>query len=326
MKTKFTVNYLLVYLQAAPELLVPIEEVPEDVYLQAPGQLSDADDEEPWIPDPHKPKAARSLNFDPHVTTDVQMAHIPAPAGTREAAAGVPTEQNGPNRAVGGSVQTGRGKPSENHHLHDKQAVPSLEDPAIDGQLQPQRELHALRTRESAVLSRTPASAQRQKKQTPQQVKGPELGREGVTGAKSPHRDAVAEGQGVKAAKESHAGGGKPQQATRGMHRTAHTPGARTRMAGQVKQVNSVASMYLFHATRLATTVCQWLRTGLLLSLCMIHGCLPQDKFLRKEDNMGLPCRSRVLPQGERLQRQCLELTKLWRGARRVDKPLQMRR
>ena len=231
------------HLQAAPEVLFPIEEGPEDVHLQAPGQLSDADEEEPWIPDPHKPKAARSLNFDLHVTTDVQMAHILAPAGTRHAAAGVPTEQNEPNGAVGGGVQTGRGQPSENHLLHDKQAVPSLENPAIDGQLQPQRELHALRTRESAGLYRTPTSAQGQKSQTPQQGRRPELGREGVKGARSSHRDAVAEDLGFKAAKESHAGGGKPQQATRGTHRTAHTPRARTQMAGQVKQVSPVASM-----------------------------------------------------------------------------------
>lgn len=243
-------------LQAAPELLIPIEEGPEDGYLQAPGQLSDADDEDPWISDPHKPKAARSLNFDLHVTTDAQMAHIPGPAGSAETAAGVPTEQDGPNNAATGSMQTGRGKPSDNHPLHYKQAVPTVEDPAFDGQLQPQHEVHALRTRGSGVSSKTPTSAQRQKKQNPQLGREPEFGKEGVKGARSSHRDAAAEDQGFKAAKESHAGNGKPQQTTRGMHRTAHTPRAQTRMASQVTHADPVASLYRPHATSVAATGC----------------------------------------------------------------------
>ena len=247
--------------QAAAEALLPIDEGPEYDYLQAPGQLSDADDEEPWIPDPHKPKAARTLNFDLVASTDVCAAHAQPPAGSCSIPA---TEQEGPNNnAATGAVQTGQGKPSDDHRLHDKQAVPDVEKAAPDRHCQPQREPHNVRTRETAGISKTPASAQRRKKQARQQRLEPELGKEAGGAAKSFHEEAAPVGHGGKAARVGHAGSGKTQQTTASMHRTTANP--RAQMAGQVK--TKIVCCTLTHADSLTSVVQSLFASDMELSL-----------------------------------------------------------
>ncbi len=218
-------------------MLLPIDEGPEYDYLQAPGQLSDADDEEPWIPDPHKPKAARTLNFDLEAPADIQAAQAAQPAGSCSIPA---TEQKGAdNDAAIGAVQTGQGQPLDNHLLHAKQAVPDLEKGAADRRRQPQPELQSTSTRKTAGTSKTPASAQREKQQTQQQRQESEPGGKEGKAARDSHRKMAAAGQGREAAKGRHAGNGKPQQTATGMHsRTTPGPKAQVRMAGQVNQLH----------------------------------------------------------------------------------------
>ena len=221
--------------------LVPIDEGPEERdHLQAPGQLSDADDEDPWIPDPHKPKAARSLNFDLHATTDVHMAQPPEPAGYGHAAADVLTIQDAPNTAAKGSTQTGHRKPSQKRLLHDVHAVPDLGSPASDEHVQPQRELYGGKIRESAVMSKTPTSAQRQKKQVTQQRQQPELGKERGKAARTSLKEIFAGHQGSKAANQSHACDGRPQQTIQDAHKTSPNPRAPARIASQVLLVHNI--------------------------------------------------------------------------------------
>ncbi len=305
--------------QAAAEALLPIDEGPEYDYLQAPGQLSDADDEEPWIPDPHKPKAARTLNFDLVASTDVCAAHAQPPAGSCSIPA---TEQEGPNNnAATGAVQTGQGKPSDDHRLHDKQAVPDVEKAAPDRHCQPQREPHNVRTRETAGISKTPASAQRRKKQARQQRLEPELGKEAGGAAKSFHEEAAPVGHGGKAARVGHAGSGKTQQTTASMHRT--TPNPRAQMAGQVK--TKIVCCTLTHADSLTSVVQSLFASDMELScLCGTH--LPRlSSPLTKKYPMSALCRSRALAQQGSLHALSLRLGKLWRGAKRLDSPLHMR-
>ena len=229
------------YLQAPPGRLVPIDEGPEERdHLQAPGQLSDADDEDPWIPDPHKPKAARSLNFDLHVTTDVHMAHPAEPAEYGHAAADVPTEQGRPNTEAKENMQTGHKKLSQEPLSHD--AVPDPENAASDKYLQPQHELHGGKGRESAVVSKTPTSAQRRKEQVAQQRQQPELSKEGGKVAKTSLTETAAGRQG-KAANQSHAYDSRPQQTTKNAYKTMPNPGAPARIASQVLLVHTL----LFH-------------------------------------------------------------------------------
>ena len=219
-------------MQVAPDVLLPIDEGPEYDYLQAPGQLSDADDEEPWIPDPHKPKAARTLNFDLDPIADVQAAHAPLPAGSCSIPAA--EQERAHKDAAIGAVQTGQEKPSDNCLLHDKQAVAELKDPEADRHCQPQREPYRVRTRGAAEMSKTPGSAQRQKKQRQE----PELGKEAGGAAKSPHREAAAVARNSKAAEGSHAGNSKAQQTATGTHsRTTPNPRAQARTAGQVRHL-----------------------------------------------------------------------------------------
>ena len=205
---------------------MPIHEGHEEEHdpLQAPGQLSDADDEDPWIPDPHKPKAARSLNFDLHATTDVHTAAVEQPANSVFAPAHLATQQRGPHAAARGSLQAGTRKPSEMHLPHGVQAGRNLDRPAIEKHLQPQQEPQKGKARGPAMRSKTPARAQRQEKQAAQQMQGLDL--QPTENLNMP--------QGSKMAKGIHASDRKAQHMHMEVHKTRTTARDPERTATQV--------------------------------------------------------------------------------------------
>ena len=150
-----------------------IDEGPEERHdeLHAPGQLSDADEGEPWIPDhPHKPKAARKINFDLHAAYDTQIEDVPTLTGNQQPA-DLPAEHAEADKAADRVMaQTGHRKAPEKHTLRGMQDATNQSGPSSDSHLQPQNDLH-----DSMARSATPARAQREMKQAVQQMQGLEL-------------------------------------------------------------------------------------------------------------------------------------------------------
>lgn len=207
-----------------------IDEGPEERHddLHAPGQLSDADEEEPWIPDhPHKPKAARKINFDLHAAADTKIEDAPALTGSQQPA-DLPAEHAEPDKAANReTAQTGQRKASEKHTLRGMQDATIQSDPANDSYLQPQNDLHGSMAQKAA-----PVKAQRQMKQAAQQMQGLELCTEKEEGkadprkakAKAPCKDAGAAQQVKEIAKGSHASDSDPKQTAKEVQKSISRP------------------------------------------------------------------------------------------------------
>ena len=159
-----------------PKKLLPIEEGPEDkaIHLPVPGQLSDADEPEPWMPDPSKPKAARKIYFDMLAQNGTHAADAAAgpaeDAHTENFLAGL-LNCDEPDGAVlnTGMAQLGQGRPSAEALFNGAQAVPGFSEKQQSDR--PQREKReACNSKAPAEKPKTPGKAQGQAQEAAQQM------------------------------------------------------------------------------------------------------------------------------------------------------------
>jgi len=256
-----------------------IDEGPEEWHddLHAPGQLSDADEEGPWIPDhPYKPKAARKINFDLHAAADTQIEDAPALTENQQPA-DLPAEHAKPDKAADREMaQTGHRKASEQKMLRGMQDATNQSDPANVRYLQPQIDLH-----DSLAKKAAPAKAQRRMKQAAQRMQ-PDDGLERCTekdegkadpqkakAKLAPCRDVGAAQQAKKTPKGNHASNSGAKQtakeAQKSIPRPSKTP---AHMADQVLLLLICSSA---HAEQECTLPSVHLRP----SACSMLNCSP---------------------------------------------------